>query len=196
MRPAEGEAELLTTPSERGIAAVTVALQDAGIASQVRFGALTLAIGSINVGHQRWIIAAPWSIVAGIGSKLAGLGPTPPGIEHRGGRLVSEQSLGSSQLFEDAITQRAQVPCRPANPIGQGGPVELDILTGVNLSLAVKWNMVGVLGDQHLRDQRLGRNATLDDPRGRRCLDDRTLARAAAITRAARDQHAERGGQA
>ena len=53
--------------------------------------------------------------------------------------------------------------------------------------------MIGVLGDQNLRDQRLGGDAALDDPRRGRCLDDRALARAAAIARAARDQHAEGG---
>ena len=39
--------------------------------------------------------------------------------------------------------------------------------------------------------QRLGGNAALNDPRGGRCLEDRALTRAAAIARAAGDQHAE-----
>ena len=53
--------------------------------------------------------------------------------------------------------------------------------------------MIGVLGDQHLGDQRLGWNAAFDDARGGRSLDHRTLARAAAVARAARYQHPERG---
>jgi hypothetical protein len=51
--------------------------------------------------------------------------------------------------------------------------------------------MVGVLGDQHLGDQSLGGDATLDDPRRGWRLNDRTLARAATIARAARNQNAE-----
>lgn len=53
--------------------------------------------------------------------------------------------------------------------------------------------MIGILGDQDLCDQRLGRDAALNDPCRGRCLDNRPLARAAAIAWAARDQHAEGG---
>jgi hypothetical protein len=53
--------------------------------------------------------------------------------------------------------------------------------------------MIGVLGDQHLRDQRFCRNAAFDDPGWCRSLDRRGLARAAAIARAAGDQYPEGG---
>ena len=53
--------------------------------------------------------------------------------------------------------------------------------------------MIGVLGDQHLGDQRLGWNAAFDDPRRCRGLDHRALARAATVARPTRDQHPERG---
>jgi len=36
--------------------------------------------------------------------------------------------------------------------------------------------MIGVLGDQHLRDHRFGRNAALNNPRRCRGLHDRALA--------------------
>jgi hypothetical protein len=50
------------------------------------------------------------------------------------------------------------------------GTIELDALPGVDLRLSVKRQVIGVLGDQHLGDQRLGRDAALDDPRRRRGL--------------------------
>lgn len=53
--------------------------------------------------------------------------------------------------------------------------------------------MIGVLGDQHLGDQRLGRNAALDDPCRRQSLHDRALARATAVAWPARDEDAEGG---
>ena len=54
--------------------------------------------------------------------------------------------------------------------------------------------MVGVLGDQHLGDQRFGGQPALDDPRRRGRLDHGTLARAAAVARAAGDEHPEGRG--
>ena len=54
--------------------------------------------------------------------------------------------------------------------------------------------MIGILGYQHLGDQRLGRDAAFDDPCRRWSLHDRALARTAAIARAPGDQHAEGGG--
>ena len=91
------------------------------------------------------------------------------------------------------IAQGSQIPGCPADPVGQRRAVEPDALAGVDLRLPVKRQVIGVLGDQHLGDQRLGGHAAFDNPRRRRHLDHRALARAAAIARAARDQHPERG---
>ena len=62
------------------------------------------------------------------------------------------------------------------------------------MRLPVQRQVIGILGDQHLCDQRLGRDAALDDPRRCRGLHDRAFARTAAVARPARDQHAEGGG--
>ena len=40
-------------------------------------------------------------------------------LEHGRGGLVGEQSLGSSQSFQDVVAQWAQIPSRFANPIRQ-----------------------------------------------------------------------------
>lgn len=52
--------------------------------------------------------------------------------------------------------------------------------------------MIGILGDQHLGDQRFGGDAALDDAGRRWRLNHRALARAAAVARPAGDQHPER----
>ena len=57
-----------------------------------------------------------------------------------------------------------------AHPVGQGGAVEGDALASVNLRLAIERYVVGIFGDQHMCDQRLGRDAVLDQPLGRRGL--------------------------
>lgn len=66
-------------------------------------------------------------------------------------------------------------------------------MPGIYLGLPVQRKVIGVLGDQHLGDQRFGGNAALDDPRWRWSLNDRALTGAAAVARPARDQDAESG---
>jgi len=43
-------------------------------------------------------------------------------------------------------------------------------LARIDLRLAIERCVVGIFGDQHMRDERLGRDATLDQPLRRRCL--------------------------
>lgn len=155
--------------------------------------ALSLAIWRINIGHHRRIRAAPWSIIASIGPQLPGLRPSAPRIEHGRGCLVGKHPLGSSQSLENVVTQGAQIPGGASHPIGERRSVELDALPGVDLGLPVKWQVIGIFRYQDLRDQRLGRNATLDDPCRSGSLDDRTLARTAAIPRPPGNQDAESG---
>ena len=81
-----------------------------------------------------------------------------------------------------------------ADPVGQRRAVEIDALAGVDLRLAIERQVIGVLGDQHLGDRRLGRQAALDQPRRRRRLDDHVLAGAAGVFGPAHDQHPELGG--
>ena len=61
------------------------------------------------------------------------------------------------------------------------------------MRLPVQRQEIGVLGDQHQRDQRFGGNTALNDPRRRRGLRDRTLARTAVVARTARHKDAEGG---
>ena len=102
MRPAEGEAHLLAA-SERDVTAIAIDLQDADKIAKMGVGALRLAIDDADIRHYRWIAAAPWSIVPGIGPDLAVLGPPTPRIEYRRGRLVGEEPGRSSRPFEHMI---------------------------------------------------------------------------------------------
>ena len=193
VRPTKGELDLLPSLGQRSVATIAVDLQDAGEVAQMRFGALRFTVSGINIGNHRRIIATPGPVIAGIGPQLAGLGPPAPGIEHWRGGLVGEQPLRSSQSVENVIAQRAQIPGGPANPVSKGGTIELDALPSVDLRLSVQRQVIGILGDQHLRDERFGGNAALNDPRWRRGLNNRALAGAAAVAWATRDQHAEGG---
>ena len=68
-----------------------------------------------------------------------------------------------------------------SDPVGQGGAVQRDALTGEDLSLPVQRKMVGVLGDEHLGDGCVGRQAALDQPGRRGRLHHDVLARPAGI---------------
>ncbi len=77
------------------------------------------------------------------------------------------------------------------DPVGQGRAIQVDALAGVDLGLPVERKVVGVLGDEHLGDGRLGRQAALDQPRRRGRLDHDVLAGPAGILRPAHHQHPE-----
>jgi hypothetical protein len=57
---------------------------------------------------------------------------------------------------------RPQMPGGPSDPIGQGRAIQADALTGIDLRLPVKRQMVGILGYEHLGDERIGRQPALD----------------------------------
>jgi hypothetical protein len=54
--------------------------------------------------------------------------------------------------------------------------------------------MVGVFGNEHVGDRRIGRQAALDQPRRRRRLEDDVLAGAASVFGPAHHQHPELRG--
>ena len=59
-----------------------------------------------------------------------------------------------------------------SHPVGQNGAVEDDSVAREDLRLAVERHVLAELRDSHLRQQRLGRHAALDQMRGRRRLGD------------------------
>ena len=67
------------------------------------------------------------------------------------------------------------------DPIRQGRAIELDALPGVDLSLTIERDVVGVFADQDMGHQRLGGQPTLDQARRRGRLDHGALARPAAV---------------
>jgi len=116
VRPGRRRVQLLPSLRQSGIAAKAIDLQDAGEVAEMRFGPLALAIGSIDVGHHRRILAAPRSIVPGIGPELARLRTAAPTIEHWRCGLVGEQPLGSSQSLAGCDRAKAAGTRRPGQP--------------------------------------------------------------------------------
>ena len=75
---------------------------------------------------------------------------------------MTADRLGQSQQQEDG----------GADPVGQGGPVELDAGPGVDHALSVQREMIAIFGDQHMREQRRPWQATLDRQGWHRRLAD------------------------
>ena len=67
---------------------------------------------------------------------------------------------------------RAQLEGGAADPVGQGGAVEIEPFAVEDLALAVEGQMVGILADQHMGQKARPRAAALDRARGQRGLDE------------------------
>src|SRR5260370_18600004 len=79
--PAEGKPHVAPF-GQYLVAAVAGDLQDALEAAEVRDRPPGLAVGRIDIGYTRWIGAAPWPVVPGIGEEMAGPGPASSWTDH------------------------------------------------------------------------------------------------------------------
>lgn len=87
--------------------------------------------------------------------------------------------------------ERSQPPRTATDPIRQGRAVELDALAGIDLRLAIKRRVIGVLGNDHMGDQGLGRQTAFDQPWRRGRLYDRARTVATGVFGPADQQYAE-----
>ena len=146
---------------------------------------------SVGIGNgRRTGVALPGAVVARNRPEIAGLGAAAAGIEHRRAGLVDKQPGRAEQDLAQPPPQRHQLGGGIADPERQHRAVDLDPLRQQDLGLSVKRQMPGVFADQHMRDHRLGRQASADQALRRRSLDDGAGARAAAVFRAAGDENA------
>ena len=90
-----------------------------------------------------------------------------------------------------AVDHGHQVERRLADPARQRRAVEVEACPAHDLALAVERCMVGVFGDQHMREGALRRQGALDQPRVRRRLDDPALAGGTGIARPHGRDHPE-----
>ena len=161
MSPTEGEIDVATL-GEGAIATIAIDLQNALEAGQVSDRPFGLAVRRVDVSHAGRIGTTPRTIVAGVGPELADLGATASRIKHRRRGLVGEQLGRCLQCREQALMYRPQYEGGAADPVGQCRAVQGDALPGVDLSLAIERQMIGVFGDEHMRHRRLGRQPALD----------------------------------
>ena len=93
----------------------------------------------------------------------------------------------------DGLNQRVQQCRHAAHPVRQGGAVEVDTLAGVDRTLTIQRQAVGVFCHRDVSEQTRTRPAALDRERRQRRLHDR-LAGPAAQPRPHQLDHLEGGG--
>jgi hypothetical protein len=155
MGPAERQFNV-TALGQNPIAGIAVDLENAGKTREVDDRPFGLAIRSVDIGDGGRVRAAPGPVVAGIGRELAGLGAAASEIEHWGGSR-RQTVLATASASRAAAHAPAATGGGPPNPVGQGRAIQVEALARVNLSLPIQRQMVGIFGDEHLRNGGFGR---------------------------------------
>ena len=115
------------------------------------------AIGRVDVGDAGRIRPAPGPVVARIRPELAGLGAAAARVEHRCRGLVGKQRARAFERLQEPLVHGPEEEGGAPDPVGQRRAVEADALAGKDLRLPVERQVVGVFGDEHLRDESVGR---------------------------------------
>lgn len=147
----------------------------------------------IDIGRGRRRGALPWPVVTGIAPEPCRLGSAASGLEHRQRRVIGKDLRRRQDVREQTRVEEIQPPGGAADPIRECRAVEIDALAGEDLRLAVERQVIGILADKDMGDERLGRHPAVERAdRGRR-LHDGALAGPAAIARPADDPDLELG---
>jgi len=136
-------------------------------------GPLPLPVRTVSVQCHRRAGTVPRSFIHHIGPEAAGLCPAPAWRQHANGCVVGMENRGGQHLGGDGIADRLQPPGGLANPVAQGGSVDLHPIAGEDASLTVERQAIDILADHHMGDQPRPRPALLDRQIGRGRLHHR-----------------------
>ena len=155
--------------------------------------ALTLAVWRVAVEHGWRCGAGMRPFVAKIDPEPALLGLAVARRKHRHGRVIGMDDAARHDVAADPVRQRLNQPGGLANPTRQRGAVEVHAVTGINLSLAVKRQVIAELRDQHM-SQKAGAGLRARNGQGRHRLLRHGLAFAAGAGGADMADHFEAAG--
>lgn len=138
----------------------------------MRARALAPTVRAVVIDRRRWRLATPGPIVPDIDPEPPGLGLAAARIEHRHRGVVGMELGRAHDVAAQGLDQRLEQPCGAADPVGQGGAVELDPFSRVDLSLAIQRQVVAVLRHEHVGQQPRAGPPALDRQRRQRRLGD------------------------
>ncbi len=190
MRPTKGQRRSVVRAGDKTAkSGVTIDLKQPAEAFQMARRMLALAIFAVGVGSRWMTRPRPRTIIDCIAPQPSGFGAAAAGVQHRQGGIVGNHLRRGQNRAQDQLIQRLQPPAGASDPVAQSGTIQLHALAGEDLRLAIQRKVVGKFADQHLRQQRLGRQAAVNRPLRRGRLRHAAFAAAAAIARAANHPH-------
>ena len=178
-------------PSEFLVGLVSIALQDAAVATEQCVGVDMSPSGRVTINHSRWFAATPWAIVSRHRPEVSLFGPSASWIEHRHHGLVGEDPCRGQHHLPQPRHHWGDFGRGISHPERQSGPLDDHALPRQDLRLAIERQVIGIACHQHMGDRRLGRDAALDQPRRRRCLHDNARAGTAGELRTPGHDHPE-----
>ncbi len=121
---------------------------------------LRLEVNRYQAAGGRRISSAPRTFITDIGP-YAGRGTFAFGLHFDRG-VIRKDGLASAHMTADGISQGFQQCGRAANPIRQGGTVQINPVPSVDLRLPVQRAVVCIFSDQHMGQKAGPRTAALN----------------------------------
>jgi hypothetical protein len=121
-------------------------MHPAAEAGEMVLGVLAFAVAGEAIPGGGRGIGAPRALITRIGLEPRRLGLAGAGCEHADWRVIGEDRLGRQDMAANRIGQRFQQCGGLADPIGQGGAVQIQTFALEDLALPVKRQMIGLRG--------------------------------------------------
>jgi methyl-accepting chemotaxis protein len=132
-------------------------MHEAAEAGEMVFRMLALAVAREAILGRRRRRSAPGALVAGVGPEPGGLRLAGARREHADRRVVGEDRPivlgGREHVPADGVGQRREQRGGLADPVGEGGAVQVEPVALEDPGLAVERQVVGVLADQDMGEQ-------------------------------------------
>ena len=106
----------------------------------------------------------PGPFVADIGPKPGRLGFAGTRSQQLYRRVVGKESLSLLNIVPNGRGQTLKQRGGFANPVGQGGAIQINAIAIVYLTLPVQRQVIAIFGNQHMSQKSRTRTAPLDGP--------------------------------
>ncbi len=152
-----------------------------------------LAVGTVAIERRRRAASIVGSGIDGINPEPRGDGALQSRRQAPDRRVIGVENCSRHDVGADQPIQWHRPPGQMAHPVGHGGPIDIDALSGQNRRLPIERQSIAVLAHGDIGEQARTRSALVDRQVRRRRLED-ALAAAAGIFGADMADHLEPRG--